>query len=146
MKYYRKHIYTWKQLMNCKSFLYIIMGLLVLAVISLIIYITVASFECTRLHYDDNLRLWGSRDAVPDEETAKKIAVIVVERQMRYLNMGYQLANRDYNHEISFNKVENQWELYLSPIPPEGTAYLGAEIMVSIRKDCGMITGLVFLP
>ena len=124
--------------MNTKA-LYIIIGVLSALVISLLIYAICKPIRCNRLHFDDNLQLWGTTDAVPDEETALKIADTIIKAQSdsrRGFNPDYS-----YDIDIAFNSQTDTWEIHYS----RGNV-LGGEIMVHIRKDCGMITGLAFLP
>jgi len=63
-----------------KGFLGII-AILSISVVLLMVYVfTLKSAEpiCNRKHIDDDLRLWGKEDVVPDKETAVKIANVVL--------------------------------------------------------------------
>ena len=121
-----------------KEFLYIVAGFLLIAVVLLCSYIAVD--ECSRMHFDDNMKLWGTRDAVPDEETAKKIADIVIRAQTEILGYGLR---EDWEYEITatYDTLGNRWHIHYSP-----GIVVGGEIMIGIRKDSGMITGLAFIP
>ena len=93
---------------------------------------------CERQHLDDELKLWGREDAVPNEETARKIADVIVDSHDGFAE------DREYIVEINFNEKRYEWQLYYYINPPEGYSVLGGEIKISIRKDCGMITNLAY--
>ena len=122
--------------MNTKA-LYIIIGVLSAVVISLLIYAVCKPISCNRLHFDDNLQLWETTDAVPDEETALKIADTIIEAQ----SAPHRRFNPDFNYEtnIAFNSQTNEWEIYYDPGRVKGRG-----IWIRIRKDCGMITELAY--
>ena len=125
-------------------FLYACVAVLLSAVISLTIYIASPKTlpECERLHFDDNLKLWGTIDAVPNKETAKKIAdLIIYEYLIKYDEV---FAPEEYYSEIGFNDQSNEWVIYYAPIPPEGLGITGEGMIIYIRRDCGMITELGF--
>ena len=130
--------------MNIK-YLYVCIVFLLIAVISLITYIAMPKTmpECERLHYDDNLKLWGNIDAVPNGEAAQKIANVVIGEYL-WLNYGEKFYPEEYNSEVTLNPQSGEWEIYYSTIPPEGYLAEGGAMHIYIRKDCGMITGLVF--
>lgn len=122
------------------NILYSCIGLLLVSVISLSVYIAIRKPVCERIHIDDNMKLWGTKDAIPNEETAKKIADIIIEAQSGFS----EHLKLDYDFEISFNEQNNAWEVYYSPIPPEGYLIEGGGIEIHIKRDSGMVAGLVF--
>ena len=115
-------------------------AVLLLIIVFLSVHIAIREQDpiCDRIHLDDNLQLWGREDAVPDEETAKRIADIIIEAQEGF---GLKALYPSFEYEIivKYNDRYNQWELYYSPGPSAGGG-----IIINIRKDCGMITGLTF--
>ena len=120
-----------------KITLKIIITLLVFAT-SLIVYIIMlksVESECSRVHLDVDLRLWGTHNAVPDEKTAIKIAEIALNAQ----SIG-PLPNIEYEIEVTFYEEHNIWEVYYYP----GASTYGGKV-VYIRKDCGMISGMAYL-
>ena len=120
--------------------MYSCLGVLLISVISLSIYIAVHKSICDRIHLDDNMKLWGSEDIVPNEETAKMIADIIIGSKSWFTE------GENYNVSIDFIEEQYEWEIYYRPIPPEGYEILGGVILIYIKKDSGMITGLGILP
>ena len=124
---------------------YIIFGVWYILVIFMAIFMLTPNIdaECERIHIDDNHKLWGTRDAVPNEEVAYKIAYAVIYEQLKHEG-GEEFSPDDYYSEIMFNEISNEWEIYFAPIPPEGYITLGGDMIINIRKDCGMVTELGF--
>ena len=96
--------------------------------------------ECGRRHINDNLQLIGGRDAVPDEETARKFADIIFDSE-DWLFPGSKEESALFPDgyfntvEITFNEILNEWVVAYGP------QYAAATLLVvRVRKDCGMIT------
>lgn len=112
---------------------YVWLGVLSLSVILLSVYILIQKPICERIHIDDNMKLWGTKDAVPDEKTAKKIADIIIDAQS-----GFEPIF-DYTVEVNYNADKNEWELLYHP-----GAVSGGGITIHLRKDNGMVTDFWF--
>jgi len=111
-----------------------VIAILSVSVISLLVYIFMlmcSDLECSRKHLYDDLRLWGTHDAVPDEETAIKIAKVVLNAQSMELE-----PNINYEVEVTFYEEENLWRVYFG-----ATDIIADTInrVVYIRKDSGII-------
>jgi len=107
-------------------------------VISLLVCIFIlksVETECNRIHLDDDLRLWGTHDAVPDKETAIKLAEIALHAQ----SLGPH-SDINYKIEVTFYEEYNLWVVLYNP-----GAMAGGGRVVAIRKDCGMISGMAYL-
>lgn len=85
---------------------------------------------------DNNQQIWGEVDAVPNEDTAIKIANIILEAQSGFSE------EYTYNIEVSFNEQSNTWEVYYAP----AASVLGGGIKVHIQRSNGAITGMGYLP
>jgi len=118
------------------------LGVSIILIILLSVYIVAHEPSCERIHLDDNLKLWETIDAVPDEDTARKIADIIIENLW-----SIHFANEpeyEFSVQISFDDDSYAWEVYYTPIPPEGYVIAGGGRTIHIRKDCGMITYIEF--
>jgi len=116
--------------------LYICLGALIIAVIALsaCVFTLIQYPPCDRLHIDD--RPLMTKDIIPDEETAEKVAYILLDKL-------YGIhEERDYDIHINFNEENYAWEVWYAPIPPEGFVILGGNKRIHIRKDNGTIIHL----
>jgi hypothetical protein len=130
--------------MNKKALgIIIVLSISIVSLVAYIMILQLIKHECELLHFDDNLQLWGMADAVPDAETAIKVADIIIDAQIkRFSEEGRNFSTGlDYEIEVIFYDSENIWDIYYNP-----GATLGGAINISIRKDCGMITGMAFIP
>jgi len=50
----------------------IVLSVFVISLLVCIFILMSVETECNRIHLDDDLRLWGTHDAIPNEETAIK--------------------------------------------------------------------------
>ena len=86
--------------------------------------------------YRRRLTIVGISDAVPNAETAAKIADIALEIQFpEESTEGFHMT------EIIFLEDSNLWQIYYDPGLVVGGAYV-----VFVRKDCGMIQRMASFP
>ncbi len=90
--------------------------------------------ECERLHLYD---VEKGRNIIPDEETAKEIAYILVEA-----NSGFEDSEFYYEAEVSFNEETKEWEVIFSPRTYDGKFILDGEKIVHLNRDSGIVTFL----
>lgn len=127
--------------------LYVVVGLLTLSTSLLATFIIVSKyfvsdicFVCEDRYFGnstgDNTQLWGTTDAIPDKETARKIADIIIERQV--LDKDNYVFVKD-NVEITFDKQKNEWLLYYG----SGWTF-GGDVTICLRRNNGAVTYLMF--
>ena len=117
--------------------LHISIAILLAAVIILSIYTINYKSKCDRIHLEDlsnMVKLWGTEDVVPDEETAKAIADIIVSKR------GFFKDGMSYGNNIKLDVKNCEWIIYYFPLP-ENT-WAGGDFEIRMRKDCGMVTSL----
>ena len=107
--------------------LYILLAILLAIIIGLSVHISITN------HKSQNQKLWGSTDVIPDEETAEKVAYILLDKLFGLSE------ERGYDIHISFNEETYAWEVWYAPIPPEGFILLGGNQEIHIRKDNGAV-------
>ena len=90
--------------------------------------------ECERLHLDDVVE--KGRNIIPDEETAKEIAYVLVEANLGFEDLGF------YEAEVNFNEETNEWEVFFHQMTYEGEHILGGGRVVHLNRDSGMVTEL----
>lgn len=76
-----------------------------------------------------------TRDIVPNEETARRIAEAVIDAD----ELWSWNADEDYEMEISFDEQNYLWKVTYHPKIPEGYILLDGEKAVWIRRDTGWI-------
>jgi hypothetical protein len=104
--------------------------------VSLSAHIAFRKPVCEHIHLDGYNQLWGYVDAVPNEETAKKLADIIIEAQSGFI------PDIVYDYDISFNVGNNTWVVKYRPLhPDESMLFWDGERHISIRKDSGMVIG-----
>ena len=118
--------------------IYICLSLILIAIISLSVYFFTRDSTCNRIHLDDNTKLWGEYDLVPDEETAKRVADIIISAQSGFYE------GLDYDVEITYKEDSNEWDVCYHPIVSDGMYLFDGTIEILIRRDCGMVTELDF--
>jgi hypothetical protein len=121
--------------------LYTCLGLLISSTVLLSVYIaTLKPDVCGRVHLDDVLTVWnswvGEYDIVPDEETARKIADIVIETRNKIMSSESSIDMN--NVSIIFNEKNNEWEVYYGL----KEWVLGWGTIIYIRRDNGMIVDI----
>ena len=86
---------------------------------------------------EETTQLWGDKDAVPDEETARKIADVIIERRVA------EMDNPSWHQDdvtITFDDEKNEWNLhYWSP-----PGWAGGGVEITLRRDNGAVTSLWF--
>lgn len=121
------------------KFLYVCIGVLTISTILLAVYIVNSNFfikniciVCNRSLSSDSMQLWGTTDAIPDEEIARKVADVIIERVV------LEEGNTWYkdNVEITFDEKKNEWKLYYWN--QEYTA--DGSIEICLRRDNGTVT------
>lgn len=110
----------------------LVFSLLIIAV--LCFYIARCEPKCERIHLDEVME--EGRNIIPDEETAKEIAYILVEANLGFEELGV------YKSRVSFNEKTNEWEVFFYQMTFDGQYILGGGRVVVINKDSGMITAL----
>ncbi len=93
--------------------------------------------ECQRMHLDDVVE--KGRNIIPDEETAKEIAYVLVEA-----NSGFEGESSEfyYEAEVNFNEETKEWEVTFFPRTYDGKSVLDGEKIVHLNRDSGMVTEL----
>lgn len=103
----------------------------ILAIIALCVYIVKTEPVCERAHLDEIDR---SKELIPDEETALKIAdaVISVDKDVVWDE------NYTYEVSISFDEETYEWLVTYGPMVPGKVVFDGGKY-IWIRKDSGQI-------
>ncbi len=133
------------------KFLYGCIGMLLVALISLSAYIaTLQRGSDTKLfeeynQTEDSRQLWGTTDAIPDAETAKRIADIILEAHSM-INNNSAVVISGYDVKIVHDDVSNEWHVTYTPIQPDEGVILGGTLGCHIRRDNGAITELYAIP
>ena len=85
----------------------------------------------------ENRQLWGTTDCIPDGETAKKVADIIIETHSMFEDseLGYSVDTR-------YDEIRNEWVVSYNPVHEQGYIYEGGEIEFRIKRDSGMVTAL----
>lgn len=113
--------------------LYVCLCISILICASLGHYIVKHKPVCERVHLDDIDR---TKDVVPDEETALRIAEAIVDSH-EYWEWEEDV---DYEVEILFNEMNYEWSVQWQPPIPEGAIMLDGGKTVFIRRDTGAIS------
>ncbi|MBQ9926737.1 MAG: hypothetical protein IJO65_02060 [Lachnospiraceae bacterium] len=114
------------------KYLKIYLGISVFLILFLGLYIYYPSIFCEKEHFKD---VSESRNMVPDEETAVKIAYIFAEE-----HLGFDV---DYYYEpaVRFDESRNEWCVdFLQMVPGKSIYVLGGGRVIAIEKDTGVVT------
>ncbi len=115
-----------------KSVLIICLGLSFLVNALLCNYIAKRQPVCERRHLEDINR---TGNLIPDEETAKKIAEVIIDADENWVwDEGYT-----YYADVKFDEESYEWVVSYYPKLPPGAIMLDGEKIVWIRKDNGLI-------
>lgn len=109
-------------------------GISILVIAVLCIYIVRCEPKCNKVHVDDIVT--EGRSIIPDEETAKEMAYILVEANLGFEESGF------YESRVKFNEKTNEWEILFYEMTFEGQYVLGSGKVVCINKDSGTVTAL----
>jgi hypothetical protein len=119
--------------------LYVCLGLLAISTILLLVYIlSPKPYVCESIHLNDVLVAWGENDIIPDEETARRIADIIIEAQFDNIDDD-SVWCRDYV-VVTFDEQKYEWTVHYR-FPPDT---MGEGIKIYLRKDNGMVRDLWF--
>jgi hypothetical protein len=121
--------------------LYACLSILTISVMLLVVRIFVA-----KPYVDSNMKLCIGIDIIPDEETARQVAdVIVASRHYFEFAESWFDDIRDSGHnyrvDIYFHEESNEWVLsYIRLNSEERATFFGGGIGIRLCRDCGMIT------
>lgn len=105
---------------------------------TIVIVITISVCIYITNYKQQNEKLWGTTDVISDEETAEKIAYILIDKLFGFNE------NRDYGVEVSFNDESYAWEVKYFPLlslaeKEQNIGILGGGRYIHIRKDSGKV-------
>ena len=113
--------------------LYSCLGIFFLIILSLGNHIVKQEPVCEREHLDEIDR---TKDIVPNEETARKIAESIIEADKQWI----WEENIIYEIDITFNELNYEWFVDYHPEIEEGAYWLDGGKNVRIRRDNGLVT------
>ena len=131
-----------------EKIVYVLLGIFLTSTILLSVYVAISKpHECEYVHLDDVLRAWssweGENDVVPDEETARKIADVVIEVRNKIRGEEYKYIEDEII--VIFNEQNYEWEVhYPYQTETENGWSLGWGTIILIRRDNGMIRDVGF--
>lgn len=104
---------------------FILLGFFIIIILFLTIYTIKREPDCDRIHIDEMIAF-----DVPDEETAREIADVV---------MGFG-EEKDYDVAVDFDKKSGEWIITYLFEDPLNDEKIMEQKVVRIRKDTGTIT------
>lgn len=116
-----------------RKILYICLSASIFINALLVIHIINMKPSCEHIHYSDIDR---TKDIVPDEETARRIAETVL-RMRKY---AFRLKEEHtYYTEITYNEAGHEWIVNFSLNAPGEYRFLDGGIIVGVRRDNGVV-------
>lgn len=112
----------------------------VLLNIALGIHLSIRKPECEHIHLEEIDR---TKDVVPNENAAEKIAEIFMKSQDGKLAWGKKI---DYGVEVAYDDQNYEWIVYYDANAnvEDGYMILDANKKIRIRRDYGIITWFVW--
>ena len=115
------------------KYIKILLGISVFIIAFLFLYIMWLQNWCGKVHLQDIV--CKSKDMVPDEETAEKIAYILVDTHLGFEESYY------YDVSVRFDEKRNEWQVsYLKMTPDRKEFFGGGGFVVAIEKNTGIVT------
>ena len=115
------------------KYIKILLGISVFIIAFLFLYIMWLQNWCGKVHLQDIV--CKSKDMVPDEETAEKIAYILVDTHLGFEEDYY------YDVDVFFDENRNEWQVvYLKMMPDRKGFFLRGAPVVEIEKNTGIVT------
>ena len=116
-----------------RKILYICLAILMLIDGALVNYILEREPVCDRTHLSDVDR---TKDIVPDEETAIRIAEANLKTKISGWNSHGDI---DYQIEVIYDEPSYEWIVIYEVAPPEGKFVLDGTKVLGVRRDYGHV-------